>query len=138
MLAPTEGWQQFLILAGAGVVGAFVLGIGRAGMGLMRTKQTQARQEEADQRILTEFFFDTPRDPRTGTPAKIGWTTKVDACLKELTDGQARIERAVHQTLSEVVPDANGGHNLRGAVDRAAQANADEVTRVRHNEDESR
>ena len=118
MLALTEGWQQFLILAAAGVVGAFVLGIGRAGMGLMRTKQTQARQEEADQRILTEFFFDTPRDPRTGTPAKIGWTTKVDACLKELTDGQARIERAVHQTLSEVVPDGNGGHNLRGGIDR--------------------
>ena len=129
MLAITSGWSEFLILAAAGVVGAFVLGIGRAGMGLMRTKQTQARQDEADQRILTEFFFDTPRDPRTGTPAKEGWTTKVDRSLKQLADSQARIERAVHLTLSEVVPDSNGGHNLRGAVDRS-EANAEEMRRV--------
>ena len=78
----------------------------------------RSEQDEADARNLSKFFFDTPRDPRTGTPAKIGWTTKVDACLKELTDGQARIERAVLNVIGKMFRTVMAGSNFRGAVDR--------------------
>ncbi len=118
MLAISTGLSQFLILAGAGIVGAVILGIGRAGMGLMKTRQTQTRQDEFDQRTLTEFFFDTPRDSRTGAPAKIGWTTKVDGQLDRLSKSQTETQRVLNEILYEVKP--NGGGNLRGAVDRVA------------------
>ena len=135
MLAPTDNWTQFLILAGAGVVGAFILGIGRAGMGLVRTRQAKVRADESDARNLSTFFFDQPRDSRTGTPATVGWTTKVDATLDQLTKSQAHTTKILNEILYEVKP--NGGGNLRGAVDVAAQAATDEVKRVRRNEDEA-
>ena len=133
MLALTEGWQQFLILAAAGVVGAFVLGIGRAGMGLMRTRQTKQREDEVAERDLSKFFFDQPRNERTGTPATTGWTTTVNLTLAELKVSQTKMEKTVNQILYELTP--NGGHNFRGVVERSAAAASAEVERVRKNED---
>ena len=121
MLAISSSLTEFFVLAAAGIVGAIVLAAGRAMMGLVRTRQTKQRADEKDQDKLSTFFFDQPRDPRTGTPGTEGWTTKVDRTLKELKDSQLRIEKAVHLTLNEVVQDGNGGHNLRGAVDRIAK-----------------
>lgn len=115
MLAITEGWVQFFILAGAGVIGAVVLGLGRAVMGLMRTRQAKVRADESDARNLSVFFFDQPRDERTGTPATIGWTTKVDASLDQLTKSQAHTTKVLNEILYEVKP--NGGGNLRGGID---------------------
>lgn len=135
-LAVSSGLLTLLELAGATVLAAIVLAIARAVMESFKKRQDDQRQDEYDQRTITEFFFDTPSDARTKTPAKEGWTTKVDNTLSELKEGQARIESAVHQTLSEVIPDGNGGHNLRGAVDRGAAAAGKEVIRIRHNEDE--
>lgn len=137
MLAISSGTETLLIYVAAAVIGAAILGFARAVMKFIQTRQTAQRQDEWDQRTLSEFFFDKERDPRTGTPAKEGWTTLVNRTLKELVDGQARIERAVHLTLNEVVPDGNGGHNLRGAVDRSAKAADAEVSRIRRNEDEA-
>lgn len=118
MFAISSGVQQVLILAGATIIAAICIAAGRALMKLLQNRQTQARENDFDQRTLAEFFFDTDRDPRTGAPAKEGWTTKVDRTLRELTASQLRIEKAVHLTLGEVVKDGNGGHNLRGGVDR--------------------
>lgn len=118
VLAISSGVQNFLILAGATVIATIVIGFGKAMMGIVRTRQIKGREEENDQRVLSEFLFGSERDPRTGTPAKEGWTDKVDRSLAELTASQSRIEKAVHLTLSEVVQDGNGGHNMRGAIDR--------------------
>lgn len=70
------------------------------------------RQDSRDAVGLREFFFDTPGNPRTGVPPKKGWTTLVD-------ERQVRMERKLDAVLGEVKP--NGGHNLRGAVDRTAK-----------------
>lgn len=115
MLALTQNWSQFLVLAGAGVIGAIILGSGKALMELVRTRQTKDRADEEAERNLTSFFFDQPRDPRTGTPATTGWTTKVDRALSDLAKG-------LREVLDEVTEDRNGDHNLRGIVKRGAEA----------------
>ena len=142
MLAISSGLQTFLILAAATVIATVIIGFGRAVVGYVKLKQTKAREDEFDQRTLSEFFFDTDRDPRTGTPAKEGWTTKVDRTLQQLAAGQATLAaaqaetaKAVHEILYEVKP--NGGGNLRGGVDRIEQAATTEVARVRRNEDDA-
>lgn len=130
--------HSIFALAGATVLGAFILGAGKAVMGLIRSSQTKKRNEESDQRILTEFFFDTPADPRTRTPGKEGWTTKVDATLVSLKAGQQQTQNLLNEVLGELRPDGNGGHNLRGVVERGAEAAGAEVIRVRKNEDEAK
>lgn len=84
-------------------VGGFVLAMGLA----FAKTYGKHRQDARDAQGLREFFFDTPANDRTGVPAKKGWTTKVDETLNEI--------------LAELKPDHNGGHNLRGAVDRTAK-----------------
>ena len=96
-------------------------------MKLFEGSKTKRRQEEQDQQTLSEFFFDTPRNQRTGTPAKQGWTTKVDATLETLTKGQAHTTKLVHEVLQELKPDGNGGHNFRGLIERSAEAAGIEV-----------
>jgi hypothetical protein len=117
---------------------ALVIGIVRAAVQTTRKRQTVARDNAA----LTEFFFDTPENPRTRVPAKKGWTTRVDELLGQLTDGQSRIERAVHDIRSEVKPDGNGGHNMRGELQRLqkdsnaeAKASSNERGRVQGRDD---
>jgi hypothetical protein len=119
-----------LALCAAGLIGW----IARAFMNLVKTRQSKARDDERAERTLSAFLFDQERDPRTGTPATTGWTTRVDQTLSVLTSGQARTEaaqvrteRAVHQILEELRPDGNGGHNLRGLVERSAEAAGVEV-----------
>ena len=136
MLALTEGWSQFIVLAGAGVIGAIVLGIGRALMGLVRTRQTKQREDEAAEQNLSQYFFDQPRNERTGTPATIGWTTTVDLTLKELRLAQEHTNKVVNQILYEITP--NGGKNFRGLVERGVDAASAEVARVHKNEEDAR
>ena len=125
MLALSSGLSQLFVLAGAGILGAIVLGIGRAVMGLMRTRQTTQRQEEFDQRTLAEFFFDTERDSRTGAPPKEGWTTTVNRTLAELKRSQDHTAKIVNEILYELKP--NGGGNFRGLVERGVEAAGAEV-----------
>lgn len=112
---------------------ALIIGIVRAAIQTTRKRQMVARDNAA----LTEFFFDTPENPRTRVPSKKGWTTKVDETLGDLAAGQTRIERVVHDIRSEVKPDGNGGHNMRGELQRLqrdasaeAQFQTDERVRV--------
>lgn len=114
MLAISSGIEQFLILALAGIIGAAVLGAGRAVMGLIRTRQTKQRQNTEDQRTLSEFFFGVEADPRTRTPGREGWCVKVDRSLEQLTTG-------LSQVISELIPDGNGRQNLRGITERTAE-----------------
>lgn len=127
MFAISAGTETLLIYVAAAVIGAAILGIGKAVMGLVRTRQLKARNTEFDQRTLTEFFFDIDRDPRTGTPARQGWTTKVDKTLDILTKGQNQTTRMLNEVLREIKPDGNGGHNLRGIMERQAEAVGIEV-----------
>ncbi len=115
MFAITAAWSEFLVLAGAGIVGAIILGLGRTVMGLVRTRQAKVRADESDARNLSVFFFDQPRDERTGTPATIGWTTKIDAALDRLTRSQEHTTQVVNKILYQV--EKNGGGNMRGAID---------------------
>lgn len=71
---------------------------------------------------LTVFLFGTEKTDK-GVPAKEGWTQKVDQTLGEI--------------LAELRPDHNGRHNLRGIVERGAEAAGAEVVRVRQNEDDA-
>ena len=119
MLA-TSDLSQFLILAGAGVIGAIILGIGRSGMKFIQKNQTKKRQGDNSQRILTEFLFDVDPDPVTHTPGRKGWTTLVNEQLSSL-------EHGLREVLAEVKPDHNGRHNLRGTVERTAEAAGVEV-----------
>ncbi len=115
MLAISSTLSEFFVLCGAGVIGAVILGLGRAVMGLVRTTQTKKRAAETDQATMSEFLFGTPRDPRTGMPAREGWTRRVDKALETLASG-------LEEVLSEIKPDRNGRHNLRGIVERGAEA----------------
>lgn len=105
-LDPTLG--NFLAGLAYTVLAAFVIAVTAAVVRTFSKHQADARDAQG----LREFFFDTPGNPRTGVPPKKGWTTLVD-------ERQDRIERKVDAVLGEVKP--NGGHNLRGAVDRAAK-----------------
>jgi hypothetical protein len=138
VLAISSGLQTFIVLAAATVIATLIIGFGRAAVAYVKLRQTKAREDEFDQRTLSEFFFDTERDPRTGTPAKEGWTTKVDRALTDLAAGQRRIEQAVHLTLSEVQPDGNGGHNFRGVAEKAFKASSDERDRIHDNETDTK
>ena len=120
MLALSSSLNEFLVLGGASLGVAIILGIGRAGMKFMQKRQTQRRQGDVSQRILTEFLFDVPPDPVTRTPGRKGWTTKVDESLAEL-------HSSLNEVLAEVKPDHNGRHNLRGTVERTAEAAGVEV-----------
>ena len=122
MFAISSGIENLLIISAAGVLGAIILGIGRAVMKVLQTRQARSRNDDFDQRTLSEFFFDTPRDQRTGAPAKEGWTTKVDRTLEQLAQGQTRQAGLLNEVLREIKPDGNGGHNFRGVVERAAAA----------------
>lgn len=127
MLALSSSWTEFLVLAAAGVVGAIILGMGKAVMGLVKSRQSKARSDESDQLNLGRFFFDQPRDTRTGTPPTVGWTTRVDAALESLARSQESLTRAqdrTAKTVNEILYEVkqNGGGNLRGAIDRVADA----------------
>ena len=120
MLALSSSLNEFLVLCLAGVGGAIILGIGRAGMKYIQRSQTKKRQGDTSQRILTEFLFDVPPDPVTRTPGRKGWTTLVNEQLSSL-------EHGLREVLAEVKPDHNGRHNLRGTVERPAEAAGVEV-----------
>ena len=107
---------------------AFAIWVARSTMKFFEGRQKKQHQQDYDQRTLSEFFFDTPRDPNTGTPAKQGWTTKVDATLETLTRGQAHTTKLIHEVLGELKPDNNGGHNFRGLMERSAEAAGIEVS----------
>lgn len=113
-----SGIGDVIISTAAIISSGAILGIARATMKLIKARQTKEREDTQDLKSVTTFFFGEDANPRTGTPAKTGWTTKVDNTLQTLSDGQLRTEHAVKKILGEVVP--NGGHNLRGAVERAA------------------
>lgn len=115
MFAISGGFEEFIILAAAGVIGAVVLGAGRAVMGLVRSRQTRQRQNVEDQRTLSEFFFGVEADPRTRTPGREGWCVKVDRSLEQLASG-------LQEVISQITPDHNGRHNLHGVVERTAEA----------------
>ncbi len=131
MFAITGGWEEFVILVGAGIIGAIVLGTGRAVMGLVRSNQTKKRASELDQIRLSEFLFGVERDPRTGTPGREGWTVRVDKTLAELAKG-------LRQVIDEITPDHNGRHNLRGIVERGAEAAGAKIPPPLKPDDESR
>lgn len=115
MLGISGGLENLLILAAAGVIGAIILGTGKAAMNLMRTRQTKRRQVDTDQRTLSEFFFGVAADQRTRTPGREGWCVKVDRTLAELTTG-------LNQVIAEITPDHNGRSNLHGIAERTAEA----------------
>lgn len=135
MFALSSTVDSIILYVLIGLITAAILGLGRAFMKWTQGKQTKVRQNADTQRLLTEYLFDTPSDPIARTPARIGWTSKVDLALENLQRGQDRIEKAVHLTLSEVVPDGNGGHNMRGGIDRLAEAASADVKRIRNRED---
>lgn len=114
---PNSLWS-ILAYAAAAVLGAIILGVGKAAMNLVRKRQAEHRQDDADQQTLISFLFDTPSDPRTRTPLRKGWTTKVDETLLRLTQAQEQTTRLVREVLAELKPDGNGGHNFRGKVDK--------------------
>lgn len=127
MFAISSGTETLLIYVAAAVIGAAILGFARVVMKFIQGRQTAQRLEDWDQRTLSEYFFDTPRDTRTGAPAKDGWTTVVNRTLKQLVDGQAQTTRMINEILREIKPDGNGGHNFRGVVERGISAASDEV-----------
>jgi len=131
------GFETFVILAAATVIAALVLGAGKAMMNLVRTRQTKRRKDvDEAQAAIThfgQFFFDQPRDERTGTPATIGWTTTVDRRLKEMKASQDAIKHSVNQILYEIKP--NGGKNLRGLIENGMSAASTEVERIHKNEE---
>lgn len=87
-------------------------------MKLLQNRQTDIREMDS----LTMFLFGSEKTDK-GIPAKEGWTQRVDRTLEEI--------------LSELRPDHNGRHNLRGIVERGAEAAGAEVVRVRKNEDDA-
>ena len=125
--AGQSGVEVVLIYAAAAVLGAVILGVGRALMKLIQSRQADKRADEADDRTLKEFFFGLEKDVRTGTPAREGWTVTVDRCLAALTRGQETTQTMATETrhlvdkiLYELTP--NGGSNMRGAIDRLDEA----------------
>ena len=111
----STGLGTICILAIASVLTAVVLGMGKAVKDLMRSKQKERREEALDQLRLSEFLFGVPRDARTGTPGREGWTVTVDKSLAALTSG-------LNEVLSELKEDGNGRHNFRGIAERTAEA----------------
>ena len=125
MWGVSGGLSELIILTVSAIAGAAILGFGKAVMSLMRTRQTKQRMENDDERTRQRFFFDQPADPRTGTPATTGWTTTVNATLRELAAGQTDTAKKVDQILYELMP--NGGGNFRGMVEKNAAAAQKEV-----------
>ncbi len=111
----STGFGTICILAIASIVTAIILGTGKMVMGIVRTRQARAKAEESGLSNFGKYFFDQPRDEQTGTPATVGWTTKVDATLEQLTKSQAHTTKILNEILYEVKP--NGGGNLRAAID---------------------
>lgn len=97
--------SEVLNLLVATVGAAILIAIGTSVVHIIRKRETSISNSAEDNRTVSEFLFDTPADPRTHTPAREGWTTKVDRVLEGI--------------LKELLPDGNGGHNLRGQVTRA-------------------
>lgn len=98
-------------------------------MGLMCNRQTEVRRQKTTLEKMNEFFFDQPADEETGIPATQGWTTKVDTALRLLVHGQARGNLAIGEVVREVKPDSNGGENLRGVLERTAEATGVKITK---------
>ena len=135
MLA-VAGVAEIIIYTAAGILAAAILGISRAATKLYQSRQIKQREATQDLKTFSSFLFGEDKNPRTGTPAKEGWTSKVDMSLQILTAGQSRtdaaqvrIEHAINQVKTEVVDDNNGDHNLRGIVKRGAEAAGAEVIR---------
>lgn len=112
------------------LLAGLVVAIVRAAIQTARKRQVAARDDAS----LREYFFDTEANPRTGVPAKEGWTSKVDKTLAFLAAGQARTEagqlrteRVVKEVLAELQHDGNGQDNFRGMVERGIAASADEA-----------
>ena len=94
--ADTAGQEIFTGLAytvGAG----FIFAVARAGMHFYEKRQTATM----DNASLTDFFFDSPPNPRTRTPARKGWTSKVDETLELLVTGQATLTTEVSAMRKE-------------------------------------
>ncbi len=111
----STGLGTVCILAGATIIATIILGIGKAVKDLVRSKQKERREEALDQMRLSEFLFGVERDPRTGTPGRVGWAVTVDKSLEALTHG-------LNEVLSELKEDGNGRHNFRGIAERTAEA----------------
>ena len=97
--AGTSVGGEILVYAIAAAAGALLVAIGRAAMNLVKKRQTERRETTEDQQNLAEFLFGIPHDARTGTPAREGWTSRVDRILGQLSTGQAQ----TMQLLREVV-----------------------------------
>jgi hypothetical protein len=123
----SSGAGTIVVLAVATILATAILGMGRAMMSLVRNRQKKNRDDEADQRTLSEFLFGTERDPRTGTPGKVGWTVTVDESLASLRQGQVHTIRLLNDALAELLPDNNGRHNLRGTLEKTAEAAGVEI-----------
>lgn len=73
------------LLAGLGytVGAAFILWIART------VAKTYGIHQDVRRTVATqrEFFFDTPADPKAGTPFRKGWTTQVEERLDDIETG---------------------------------------------------
>ena len=105
-----NGGGQILIGVIAAAAAAVIVAVARAAMATVGKRQQGAK----DNREMSEFFFDTPANPRTGVPFREGWTTTVNKTL-------ASLHKSTQAILAEVKPDGNGGHNLRGQIDKVAE-----------------
>ena len=134
VLVATSGASEVLIFAAAAVLAGLVGWIAKATMSLIKSRQSKQRDDERAEHTLSQFFFDQERDPRTGTPATVGWTSRVDQTLGILTAGQSRTEaaqRRIEHTVQEIAYELkpNGGGNLRAIVEMGAQAAGVEVVK---------
>ena len=81
------------------------------------------KERIVDRASMSEFFFGHEANPRTRLPGADGWVKEVNARFDDVDTSLANLAQSVQLILEEVKPDGNGGHNLRGAVDRAAGKN---------------
>lgn len=125
-------------------------GIGTGVVKLLKTKVDGSKEETQGITRTNRFIFGTPATPKTGAPAEKGWATIVNAhlvqqdtkldshgiLLEKIGRSVATILAQSTTVVAEVTQDGNGGHNLRGIMQQAADAASTERERL-HEDGES-
>jgi len=111
-------------VAGGYIFGGVTIGLCTAAVrhigGKSRGRTDLLKDTASGLKRISHWLFGHEADPTTGLPGTPGWCAEVDQRLADLNQNVGII-------LREVLPDGNGGHNMRGDIARAASAAAAEV-----------
>lgn len=113
----------------ATALGLVLFALAEVAARFVRSRDRRIKDDSTDLSDIARFLWGRPKGPRTGMPAETGWTTKTDTTLtahgellKTLTKKVTVMGDTVAEILREILPDGNGGHNMRGDITRAAEA----------------